>query len=142
MQQLKVNSGCHIVDSGLVIASGTAHIEASGSATVILFEQATARATGQTHCTAMGESKVILLGNAEAVMHKRSQLEAYDQSTWTALDDSTVTAEGTSHGFLGHRAVFHGKGAAKAYSMSSGDFTLEGDAVLEVVQNGKLVVYP
>ncbi len=142
MQQLKVNSGCHIVDSGLVIASGTAHIEASGSATVILFDQASARASGQSHCTAMGQSKVVLLGNAEAVMHKRSQLEAFDASTWIALDDSTVTANDTSNGFLGHRAVFHGKDAAKASSMSSGDFTLEGNAVLEVVQNGKLVVYP
>ena len=142
MQHLKVNSGVHHVDCGLVIACGTAHIEASGSATVILFDQASARASGQSHCTAMGESKVVLLGNAEAVMHKRSQLEAYDQSTWTALDDSMVTADGASNGFLGHRAVFHGKGAAKAYSMSSGDFTLEGNAVLEVVQNGKLVVYP
>jgi hypothetical protein len=142
MNHIKVSSGTHHVDSGLVIACGTSHIEASGSATVILFDQASARASGQSHCTAMGESKVILLGNAEAVMHKRSQLEAYDQSTWTALDDSTVTANDTSNGFLGHRAVFHGKGAAKAYSLSSGDFTLEGNAVLEVVQNGKLVVYP
>ncbi|CAN5160798.1 hypothetical protein BH11CYA1_BH11CYA1_07930 [soil metagenome] len=142
MKPIEVKNGVHHVNSGLVIASGTAHIEASGSATVILFEQATARAGGQAHCTAMGESKVILLENAEAVMHKRSQLEAYDATTWTALDDSSVTASDTSNGFVGHRAVFHGKGAAKAYSMSSGDFTIEGDAVLEVVQNGKLVVYP
>ena len=142
MQQLKVNCGYHIVDSGLVIASGTAHIEASGSATVILFDQASARASGQSHCTAMGESKVVLLGNAEAVMHKHSQLDAYEQSTWIATDDSTVTAHDTSNGFVGQRAVFHGKGSAMAYALSRGVFTLEDNAVLEVVQNGKLVVYP
>ena len=142
MKPIEVNKGVHHVNSGLVIASGTAHIEASGSATVILFDQASARVGGQGHCTAMGESRVILLENAEAVMHKRSQLEAFDATTWTALDDSTVTAYDTSSGFVGHRAVFHGKAASKAYSMSSGDFTLEGVAVLEVVQNGKLVVYP
>ena len=142
MNHIEVNSGVHHVDSGLVIASGTAHIEASGSATVILFDQASARASGQSHCTAMGESKVVLLGNAEAVMRKRSQLDAYDQSTWTAGDDSMVTAHDTSSGYVIQRAVFHGKGSAKAYSLSSGVFTLEENAVLEVVQNGKLVVYP
>ena len=142
MNHIEVNSGVHHVDSGLVIASGTAHIEASGSATVILFDQASARASGQSHCTAMGESKVVLLDNAEAVMHKHSQLEAYDQSTWIAMDDSTVTAHDTSNGFVGQRAVFHGRGSAKAFSMSSGDFTIEENAVLEVVQNGTLVVYP
>lgn len=142
MKQLEVSSGVHHVNSGLVIASGTAHIAASGSATVILFDQATARADGQAHCTAMDETKVVLLGNAEAVMHKHSQLEAFAATTWIALDDSTVTAEGTSNGFVGNRARFHGKGAAKALSMSSGAYTLEDDAVLEVVQNGKLVTYP
>lgn len=142
MNHIEVNSGVHHVDSGLVIASGTAHIEASGSATVILFDQASARASGQSHCTAMGESKVVLLGNAEAVMRKRSQLDAYDQSTWTAGDDSMVTAHDTSSGYVVQRAVFHGRGSAKAFSMSSGDFTIEENAVLEVVQNGTLVVYP
>ena len=123
-----VSTGDHTVDSGLLIAYGDAEVQASGTATVILFDSASCVAIGDAHVTARGTNNVHISERVEADIGGSAFLEAWGDTHYILKDKARGHFGGNSEGYILGEASVNAHGDARRTMMSKGRLKVIGNA--------------
>lgn len=125
-----VSTGDHFVDSGLLIAYGDAEVQASGTATVILFDRASCVASGDAHVTARGTNNVHISERVEADIGGSAFLEAWGDTHYILKDKARGHVGGNSEGYILGEASVDAHGDARGTMMSKGRLSVSGNACI------------
>lgn len=135
MKSIHITEGDFVVTSGLLVAEGTAEVQASGTATVILFDKATCVASGQAHVTARGANNVHISEDAEADVGGTSHLEAYGKARFTLRGKARGLVMGESEGFVLEDAAITALGRARLTMMARGELIVGEEALVNYATN-------
>lgn len=130
-----VNSGDHVISSGLIVAEGTAEVQASGTATVILFDSASCIATGQAHVTSRGANNVHLSEDAEGDIGGTSYLESYGRGAFNLRGRARGMAMGESEGYVLDDASITAMGKVRLTAITRGDVNVLDEALVNYTTN-------
>ncbi len=127
--------------SATVQAYGSATVEASGSATVQAYGSATVQASGSATVEAYGSATVQAYGSATVQAYGSATVQAYDSATVRAYGSATVQASGSATVEASGSATVQAYGSATVQAYGSATVQAYGSATVQAYDSATVQAY-